>query len=47
MKKLAVISCVLMGICSMMSAVSPVIAENTETEYTIDDVKNLLVVQKS
>ncbi len=41
MKKLAVISCVLMSICSMMSAVSPVIAENTETEYTIDDVKNL------
>ncbi len=25
----------------MMSAVSPVIAENAETEYTIDDVRNL------
>ncbi len=25
----------------MMSAVSPVIAENAETGYTIDDVRNL------
>ncbi len=42
MKKFAVFSCVLMSICSMMSAVSPVIAENAETaEYTIDDVRNL------
>lgn len=41
MKKLVVISCALMSIFSMMSAVSPVIAENSETEYTIDDVRNL------
>ena len=41
MKKLAVISCALMSIFSLMSAVSPVIAENSETGYTIDDVRKL------